>query len=137
MHYQKTDIQQFGIIEIIERNISKSLITTMVFPEQPARPLTYRNCTKQKRCTIHISLRLMIFSGLFNCHPSDPSSENSNPPGPSGSYKGLVMAGYQGWFKADGSPAYVFSSYDESTVDLHFKMLRKDITFNPNLPKRK
>jgi hypothetical protein len=83
------------------------------------------------------------------------------------SYKGLVMAGYQGWFNcegdgadrgwthyskngefedgsctidywpemdeyevkyktpftfADGSPAYVFSSYDESTVDLAFSM---------------
>jgi hypothetical protein len=86
------------------------------------------------------------------------------------SYKGLVMAGYQGWFNApsdgadrgwnhykkgnlfepghcsidlwpemdeykikyktsfvhtDGSPSYVFSSYDESTVDLHFKWMRR------------
>ena len=86
------------------------------------------------------------------------------------SYKGLVMAGYQGWFNcegdgadrgwthyskngifedgsctidlwpemdeykvkyvtpfkfADGSPAYVFSSYDESTVDLHFKWMKE------------
>ncbi len=85
-------------------------------------------------------------------------------------YKGLVMAGYQGWFNAeddganrgwthyskngkfedgncsidfwpemdeykvkyktsfkfpDGSPAYVFSSYDESTVDLHFKWMKE------------
>lgn len=86
------------------------------------------------------------------------------------SYKGLVMAGYQGWFNADGDgadrgwnhyknrdnrfepgnckidmwpdvtdytakyktsfayangeAAYVFSSYDESTVDLHFKWMR-------------
>lgn len=85
------------------------------------------------------------------------------------SYKGLVMAGYQGWFNApddgagrgwyhyngnegfrpgsctidfwpevseyeklyktefefdDGTPAYVFSSYDESTVDVHFKWMR-------------
>ena len=86
------------------------------------------------------------------------------------SYKGLVMAGYQGWFNADGdgadrgwnhyknrdnkfepgntkidmwpdvteyavkyktafsfadgAPAHVFSSYDESTVDLHFKWMR-------------
>ncbi len=84
------------------------------------------------------------------------------------SYKGLVMAGYQGWFNcdgdgadrgwthyskngmfedgyctidywpemdeykvkyktpfkfADGSPAYVFSSFDESTVDLHFRWM--------------
>lgn len=86
------------------------------------------------------------------------------------SYKGLIMAGYQGWFNAegdgadrgwthywkrgkfedgsctidywpemdeykvkyktkfkfpDGSPTYVFSSYDESTVDLHFKWMKE------------
>jgi glycoprotein endo-alpha-1,2-mannosidase len=86
------------------------------------------------------------------------------------SYKGLVMAGYQGWFNCegdganrgwthydkkgkfedssctidywpemdeykvkyktpfnfpDGTPAYVFSSYDESTVDLHFKWMKE------------
>lgn len=86
------------------------------------------------------------------------------------SYKGLVLAGYQGWFNCqgdgadrgwthynkggkfedgsctidfwpemdeyevkyktsfkfpDGSPAYVFSSYDESTVDLHFKWMKE------------
>jgi glycoprotein endo-alpha-1,2-mannosidase len=86
------------------------------------------------------------------------------------SYKGLVMAGYQGWFNApadganrgwnhyrkgnlfepgactidlwpdmteykdqyktsfqfaDGKPAYVFSSYDRSTTDLHFKWMRE------------
>jgi glycoprotein endo-alpha-1,2-mannosidase len=85
-------------------------------------------------------------------------------------YKGLVMAGYQGWFNCegdgaargwthyrkgerfkdgsctidywpemdeyevkyktpftfpDGSPAYVFSSYDESTVDLHFRWMKQ------------
>lgn len=85
------------------------------------------------------------------------------------SYKGLVMAGYQGWFNApgdggnrgwnhyskggefgpgnikfelwpdmseyqktyetpfklaNGSPAYLFSSYDESTVQLHFKWMK-------------
>lgn len=85
-------------------------------------------------------------------------------------YKGLVMAGYQGWFNAegdgadrgwthyskggkfedgsctidywpeideykvkyktpfkfaDGSPAYVFSSFDESTVELHFKWMKE------------
>lgn len=86
------------------------------------------------------------------------------------SYKGLVMAGYQGWFNtptdganrgwfhyqkqnrftpgsctidmwpdmseyskkyptdfrfADGSTACVFSSYDESTIDLHFKWMKE------------
>lgn len=86
------------------------------------------------------------------------------------SYKGLVMAGYQGWFNApddgasrgwyhykgrqgfrpgscsidlwpdvseysktyqtefyfaDGSPAYLFSSYDESTVDTHFRWMKE------------
>lgn len=87
------------------------------------------------------------------------------------SYKGLAMAGYQGWFSApgdgsdrgwyhywgkdgnfypdncsidmwpdiseydkvyktefqfaDGSPAYVFSSYDESTVETHFRWMRE------------
>ncbi len=85
-------------------------------------------------------------------------------------YKGLVMAGYQGWFNcegdganrgwshyskkekfvdgkctidlwpemdeyklkyktpfkyADGTSAYVFSSFDESTVDLHFKWMKE------------
>lgn len=85
-------------------------------------------------------------------------------------YKGLVMAGYQGWFNAegdgagrgwnhyaknnifepgsckidywpdvsdyavtyktafvyaDGTPASVFSSYDESTVDLHFQWMKE------------
>ncbi len=84
--------------------------------------------------------------------------------------EGLVMAGYQGWFGAegdasgrgwyhyknscgfmpgcstidmwpdmseypvkyqspfvnkDGSPAYLFSSYDESTIDLHFKWMKE------------
>jgi hypothetical protein len=86
------------------------------------------------------------------------------------SFNGLVMAGYQGWFNAEGDgagrgwnhyaknskfepgnckidvwpdvseyekkyktsfslangePAYVFSSYDESTVDLHFKWMKE------------
>lgn len=86
------------------------------------------------------------------------------------SYKGLVMAGYQGWFNApgdganrkwhhytgpdgfrpgsctidfwpdvteyertyetefcfdDGTPAHTFSSYDESTVDTHFRWMKE------------
>lgn len=86
------------------------------------------------------------------------------------SYRGLVMAGYQGWFSApddggnrgwyhyggkngfkpgsasidfwadvseypkvyktefkfkDGSPAYTFSSYDASTVDVHFRWMKE------------
>lgn len=98
------------------------------------------------------------------------SSATKTEPRKFNSYKGLVMAGYQGWFNAegdgagrgwnhykdqqnlfgpghtkvdmwpdmteyevkyktaftyaDGSPAYVFSAYDESTVDLHFKWMR-------------
>lgn len=86
------------------------------------------------------------------------------------SYKGLIMAGYQGWFNApddganrkwhhysgpdgfrpgsctidlwpevseyektyetefrfaDGTPARIFSSYDESTVDMHFRWMKE------------
>ena len=88
----------------------------------------------------------------------------------SDAYKGLIMAGYQAWFNAegdgadrgwyhyqkygrfepgyctidmwpemseypdkyqtafkfqDGTPAYVFSSYDEGTVDLHFRWMQE------------
>jgi glycoprotein endo-alpha-1,2-mannosidase len=105
---------------------------------------------------------------LFNCNLS--AQLKHAPKSKYMTYKGLVMAGYQGWFNcegdgadrgwthyskngkfedgsctidfwpamdeyevkyetpfrfADGSPAYVFSSYDESTVDLHFKWMKE------------
>jgi glycoprotein endo-alpha-1,2-mannosidase len=105
---------------------------------------------------------------LFNCNL--PAQLKHATKSKYMTYKGLVMAGYQGWFNcegdgadrgwthyskngkfedgsctidfwpamdeyevkyktpfrfADGSPAYVFSSYDESTVDLHFKWMKE------------
>jgi glycoprotein endo-alpha-1,2-mannosidase len=109
-----------------------------------------------------------FFILLFNCDL--PAQLKHAPNSRFMTYKGLVMAGYQGWFNcegdgadrgwthyskngkfedgsctidfwpemdeyqvkyetpfryADGSPAYVFSSYDESTVDLHFKWMKE------------
>jgi glycoprotein endo-alpha-1,2-mannosidase len=103
---------------------------------------------------------------VFNINAQNKHSKLSKFP----SYKGLVMAGYQGWFNCegdganrgwthyakgkkfedgsctidfwpemseykkqyktpftfeDGSAAFVFSSYDESTVDLHFKWMKE------------
>ena len=100
-----------------------------------------------------------------NPNPSKHSSSSAFP-----SYKGLVMAGYQGWFnapddgagrgwnhyvahgdfapgnckidlwpdvseysrtyqtpfkKANDTPAYLFSSYDASTTDLHFRWMKQ------------
>ena len=113
---------------------------------------------------IHIVLFLMLF--IINVSAQSRHSKTSTFT----SYKGLVMAGYQGWFNApddgagrgwnhyygkngfepgsvkvdlwpdvseykktyktpfklaDGSPAYLFSSYDESTVNLHFKWMQQ------------
>lgn len=111
---------------------------------------------------------ILILTGVatatFATHPKHAKSSKFM------SYKGLVMAGYQGWFNcegdgadrawthyskrgkfedgsctidlwpemdeykvkyktpfkfANGSPAYVFSSYDESTVDLHFRWMKE------------
>ena len=109
---------------------------------------------------------LFIVLGFINISAQNKHAEKSRFM----SYKGLVMAGYQGWFNcegdgaergwthyalnnkfedgsckfdnwpemdeykvkyktpfrfADGSPAYVFSSFDESTVDLHFKWMKE------------
>lgn len=105
----------------------------------------------------------------FSCQSYSETSGDGNLRKKASSYKGLVMAGYQGWFNAEGdganrgwnhyrkgdrfepghctidfwpamdeypkqykSPfffangeqATLFSSYDESTVDLHFKWMR-------------
>lgn len=106
--------------------------------------------------------------------PDDPSpQEQEGEPFPTGvydSYKGLVMAGYQGWFNTpgdgenrgwqhygirgvfapgtcsidlwpemseymnkyptsfkfeDGTTAYVYSNYDEQTIDVHFKWMEQ------------
>ncbi len=112
-----------------------------------------------------IFLSLVLFCFSF-AHSQTKHAEKSKFM----SYKGLVMAGYQGWFNcegdganrgwthyakgktfedgsckidfwpemdeykvkyktpltlADGTPAYTFSSYDESTVDLHFKWMKE------------
>jgi glycoprotein endo-alpha-1,2-mannosidase len=118
---------------------------------------------------------LLLFFGGVHGGASGHSQGRVGPPGPKysaassfPSYKGLIMAGYQGWFNApddgagmgwnhyskrgafepgtckidlwpevseyakkyetpfrrpDGSPAYVFSSYDSQTVTLHFKWM--------------
>lgn len=107
---------------------------------------------------------LLLFCAYLNAVAAQPKAKTYKFM----SYKNLVMAGYQGWFNAegdgadrgwfhythdatfspghtkvdywpdisdypvkyktafqlpDGQPAYVFSSYDESTVDLHFKWM--------------
>ena len=107
---------------------------------------------------------------LHGCNSAEQQDGKENSKEFAGSYKGLVMAGYQAWFNAegdgadrgwyhyqkegrfepgfctvdmwpemseypdkyktsfnlkDGTPAYVFSSYDESTVDLHFKWMKE------------
>ncbi len=116
----------------------------------------------------HLSLiaGLIFFMNIFSVSAQTKHAQKSKFM----SYKGLVMAGYQGWFNcegdvanrgwthyskrgkfkdghcsidlwpemdeyevkyetpfryADGSTAYVFSSYDESTVDLHFKWMKE------------
>lgn len=123
--------------------------------------------------TVIFFLLVIISIGLTGCKSGN--SENSirhesNLKMKSSSYKGLIMAGYQGWFNAEGdganrgwnhyrkgnrfepghctidfwpdmseyaiqykTPFYfangeqatLFSSYDESTVDLHFKWMKE------------
>lgn len=109
-----------------------------------------------------------VCSGNIEGHERNRSNEELKSK--ASSYKGLVMAGYQGWFNAegdgagrgwnhykknnlllpgnckfdfwpemseyekkypspfyfaDGTQATLFSSYDESTVDLHFKWMKE------------
>jgi len=127
---------------------------------------------------------LLISTSLFSCTNSNGNDENIENSKPDSSlnnddtsgllypkYEGLVMAGYQGWFNAegdgadrgwyhyrgdnnkfepgltkvdfwpdmadytkkykspfkfaDGSDAFLFSSYDEETIDLHFKWMKE------------
>jgi hypothetical protein len=116
-----------------------------------------------------ITVMLLPFMVItVGCNSSPKTGDNDMLP--SDSFKDLVMAGYQGWFNAegdgagrgwyhyqkdgrfepgyctidmwpemteypdryrtafrfaDGSPAYVFSSYDESTTDLHFRWMKE------------
>src|SRR4030042_838437 len=107
-----------------------------------------------------------VFSGILSCNKTQNGNNDNTNQQKSASYKGLIMAGYQGWFNcegdgaergwnhyrkgslfepgnctidfwpemseyprqyetpfsfADGTAATLFSSYDESTVDLHFQ----------------
>lgn len=125
--------------------------------------------------SIQLIIAFILFSGC-NSSEDNNKNENSESGTSSGSnnyvypsYEGLVMAGYQGWFAAegdasergwyhyqkqgqfqpgqstidfwpdvsdypktyktsfrfsDGTPASVFSSYDEKAVDLHFKWMK-------------
>ncbi|TFG42316.1 MAG: xylosidase [Bacteroidia bacterium] len=114
---------------------------------------------------------IFLCSSLFpGCNIADRSAEKEKKIVPSDTYKGLVMAGYQGWFNAegdgadrgwfhyqkdgrfepgfctidmwpemseytdtyktdfkfeDGTSAYVFSSFDQSTTDLHFSWMQE------------
>ncbi|MCW3088774.1 MAG: xylosidase [Sediminibacterium sp.] len=112
----------------------------------------------------------LIFISLFAFCISANTQTKYSPTSKFKSYKGLLMAGYQGWFNApgdsagrgwnhytgkgkledgnckidmwpdtreytdtydspftlpDGTPAKLFSSYDASTVDLHFKWMKQ------------
>lgn len=119
---------------------------------------------KNMKNKLFVTLGILGMS-LLSYAGTKHSLETSYP-----SYKGLIMAGYQGWFRgpqdgtgqgyghygtgkqfdenhctidvwpdvseyeriyetsfkhADGRKAYVFSSADKSTVDLHFKWMKE------------
>jgi glycoprotein endo-alpha-1,2-mannosidase len=113
---------------------------------------------------------LIAGTALTELHVQKPPGQHHSAHSRFSSYKGLVMAGYQGWFNApddgagrgwnhyhaggefepgnckfdlwpdigeykqtyktsfthsDGSPAWLFSSYDASTTDLHFRWMEQ------------
>jgi hypothetical protein len=113
---------------------------------------------------------LFLIAGLISCPLISPAQSKHSPTSHFPSYDGLVMCGYQGWFRAegdgsgegwthysergqltaatlhpdfwpdvseyektyptsltneDGTAARVFSSYDQSTTDLHFKWMQQ------------
>jgi glycoprotein endo-alpha-1,2-mannosidase len=119
---------------------------------------------------LYIVLVMACYSFLNFIKPQNKSVNNYKIKLKSASYKGLIMAGYQGWFNAEGDgaergwnhyrkgsqlkpgnckfdfwpemseytkqykspfsfangdPATLYSSYDESTVDLHFKWMKE------------
>lgn len=121
----------------------------------------------------YLSAALLICTSLTGCRNSLSETvvkSNADLKARASSYKGLIMAGYQGWFNAegdganrgwnhyrkgnrfepghctidywpdmseypvqyktpfyfaDGQQATVFSSFDESTVDLHFRWMKE------------
>lgn len=123
-----------------------------------------RSYLKKLVVVVNLVLSLAIFT------TGQTKGTKHGEPGLYSSYHGLVMAGYQGWFRApgdgrgetwghygradqfndenisidvwpdvseydktyktsfkheNGEPAYVFSSYDKSTVYLHFKWMKE------------
>lgn len=117
-----------------------------------------------------MKVRTLLFAVAIMASTSGLSQSKHGKPGNYPTYKGLVMAGYQGWFRApgdgsgkewghygrdgkfdkdhntidfwpdvseyektyktefknaDGSFAEVFSSFDKSTTDLHFKWMQQ------------
>jgi len=144
----------------------------------------YHNIYKTREMKMHLCLRYFIIAAILmgtKCSkneeiiaaetPKEPEEKVYNETGCLyTSYKGLVMAGYQGWFTAesdgaergwyhygksgkfepgmnsidfwpdvtqylktyktafryeDGSDAFVYSPYDEESVDLHFKWMKE------------
>ena len=127
------------------------------------------------RNKMNIAVMVLVINSLLIMGNLNAGSKNNRKKGIYNSYRGLVMAGYQGWFNtaedgankdwkhynselkdekngfypgrcsidfwpdmteykkkyatpfkfADGSTAYIFSSYDYSTVDLHFKWMKE------------
>ena len=122
-----------------------------------------------KKFSLYAALSFFLLGSLTACSQEKKESSQLSEI-TYNSYKGLVMAGYQGWFNApedgadrgwyhykgktgfhpgscsvdfwpevseyeklykteftfaDGTPAYVFSSHDASTVDTHFRWMKE------------